>query len=59
MGKKPTANIILIGERLMLSPEDQKKGKDVHSYHSYNIGNPSQCRKARKEIKGTQIKRKK
>ena len=34
--EKPTANIILNGEKLKAFPQDQEKDKDVHSHHSYS-----------------------
>ena len=33
---KPTANIILNGEKLKAFPQDQEQEKDVHSHHCYS-----------------------
>ena len=33
---KPTANIILNGEKLKAFPLDQEQDKDVHSHHYYS-----------------------
>lgn len=35
--KKPAANIVPNDERLNVSPEDQGKGKDICSDHSYQL----------------------
>jgi hypothetical protein len=57
---KSTANIRLNGEELDVLPCDQKQGKNVSSLNSHSIsytGNPRQCNKTRKGIKGTYIKK--
>ena len=36
MYDKPTANIILSGEKLKAFPLSQEEGKDSHSHHSYS-----------------------
>ena len=33
---KPTANIILDGEKLKAFPQDQEQGKGVHFHHYYS-----------------------
>ena len=33
---KPTANIILNGEKLKAFPQDQEQGKGVHFHHYYS-----------------------
>ena len=33
---KPTANVILNGEKLKAFPPDQEQNKDVHSLYSYS-----------------------
>ena len=33
---KPTANVILNGEKLKAFPQDQERDKEVHSHHYYS-----------------------
>ena len=50
---KPTANIILDGEKLKAFPQDQEQGKGVHFHHYYSTQseNPSYSNQRRKRNK--------
>ena len=58
--EKLTANIILSGEKLKISPlRDQKQDKDTLSLLSFNTGSPSHSNQARKRKTSSKSEQKK